>query len=73
MPAWGWVAVGLCVAIPIVALGGAIPTGLGAGGAAGCYAIARDPTKPAATRMGLCAAIVVGCWAIWVALLVAVL
>lgn len=73
MPAWGWIAVALCVTLPIATLGGAIPGALGAGAAAACYAVARDPTKPAATRMGLCAAIVAGCWAIAITLIVMVL
>lgn len=72
VPAWGWVAVALCVALPIATLGGALPAALGAGGALACYGVARDVTKPAATRAGVCAAIVAGCWTIAIAVIVAV-
>lgn len=68
-PAWGWLFIIACVAIPIVALGGAIPAGLGGGGAAGCYQIARDNSKSTQTRVLQCLGITVVVWAIFGALI----
>src|SRR6185369_17980501 len=45
LPKWSYVFIGACAIIPIVAAGGAIPAGIGGGGALGCAALARDESK----------------------------
>ena len=62
IPGWAWIFVVGCVLIPVVKLGGAFPGALGGGGAFGCVAIARDPTKPVATRVIFCAMVTGVCW-----------
>lgn len=73
IPPWAWVFVVACGAIPVVAIGGAIPMALGFGGAGGCIGLARDTKKPLGLRVGGCVAITVLCWALFGALLYAVL
>lgn len=65
IPWWGWVCAGMCILIPFVALGGAIPGAIGAGGAGGCVAVARHPTMSMGARVGICVAITIGCWALF--------
>ena len=69
MPKWGWLFVGLCILIPIVALGGAIPGGLGGGGAMICYTIAKQEHRPTNTRVGLCILTTVVCWGLFILLI----
>lgn len=61
-PAWAWIFIITCIAIPIVAVGGALPTGIGVGGAAGCYQVARDKSKSLQTRVLSCVGLTVGAW-----------
>lgn len=65
-PAWAWIFVAACVAIPVVALGGAIPGALGAGGAGACFQIAKAQKLSAALRAAICVAVTAGCWAVFV-------
>ncbi len=71
MPKWGYVFIAACALIPIITVGGAIPAGIGAGGAFGCAALARDEAKPVAQRVALCVAVTVVAWAAFAALLIA--
>jgi len=64
-PAWAWLFVVACVLIPILTLGGAIPGAIGGGGAFGCFAVAKDPSKQAGTRVLICVGITAVCWAIF--------
>ena len=52
----------------VVSLGGAIPSLLGFGGAGACAKLARDTSRPAPTRVLLCAAVTVGVWGVFDAL-----
>ncbi|MAE65182.1 MAG: hypothetical protein CMJ18_13000 [Phycisphaeraceae bacterium] len=61
-PWWAWLFVAGCVLIPILTLGGAIPGAIGGGGAFACHAVAREASNPTAIRIGICAAILAGCW-----------
>lgn len=69
VPAWAWIFVVACGVIPIVSLGGALPAAIGFGGAAGCYAIAKDGPQQALTRVLLCAGVTGLCWALFVGLI----
>jgi hypothetical protein len=70
IPAWAWVFIVACGIIPVLTLGGAIPGAIGFGGAGGCLAVSRDAQKPVGTRVALCAAITVACYAALFVLLV---
>jgi len=72
IPWWGYLFAGACGIIPVLTLGGAIPGAIGVGGAAGCLAIARDPAKSVAIRVGICTGISAVCWALFAVLLVLV-
>jgi hypothetical protein len=72
VPLWTWAFVVACALIPIVSLGGAIPGAIGFGGAAGCYAIAKDDSKETATRVLLCIGVTVLCWVLFIGLILAV-
>ena len=61
--AWAWLFVIACIAIPVVALGGAIPAVLGVLGAGGCLAAAKSQKLSTVARIGTCLAITLGCWA----------
>jgi hypothetical protein len=60
-----------CILIPIITLGGAIPGALGAGSAGGCVYVARNPAWSTLTRALICAAITVGAWIIFLAIIIA--
>jgi hypothetical protein len=62
IPAWGYLFAGLCILLPILTLGGAIPGAVGFGGAAACVGVSRDDKKSIGIRIALCAAIVFACW-----------
>lgn len=68
MPFWAWAFIAVCVAIPVFALGGLIPTGIGIGGAIGCAIIARDSSKTVKTRVAICFSITVICWVLVISL-----
>jgi len=63
LPGWAWPFVALCLFIPVATLGGAIPIGLGLGGAMGAARLAKDPERPPRVRIILCAGITVLAWA----------
>jgi len=71
-PAWAYIFAAACMGIPLVTLGGAVPMGLGFGGAAGCMSIARNQTMSIGARLGLCALVTVGAWVALAVLLVVV-
>ncbi|MEL6310435.1 MAG: hypothetical protein AAFR81_18735 [Chloroflexota bacterium] len=71
-PWWGWLFIVVCVAIPVIAVGGAIPSAIGAGAAAGCYSVSKNPEMSATTRMGACLGITVIAWALFGGLIFAV-
>jgi hypothetical protein len=73
LPWWAWIFVALCVALPIVALGGAIPAMLGFGGAGGCLGVAKSERLSVVARVLICVAIVVAVWGVFIAIAVAVL
>lgn len=68
IPSWGYLFVVACALVPVVSLGGAIPSLLGFGGAGACAKLARDTSRPAPTRVLLCAAVTVGVWGVFDAL-----
>ena len=62
VPSWAKLFAFACGIIPLLTLGGAIPTAIGFGGASSCLAVARNPQMDLGTRLLLCAAITGGCW-----------
>lgn len=67
-PAWSIVFAVICLLIPVVSLGGAIPFLIGFAGAAICISAART-TLPTAVRVGLCVIITALVWGLFVFLL----
>ena len=65
VPPWTWAFVAACVAIPVVALGGLIPSVIGTASATLCYAIAHDPDGKRSPKQSalLCAGITLLAWA----------
>ena len=62
LPAWAWACIALCIAIPVIAVGGAIPAAIGAAGASGCAAVARRQSLSSAARVGICVGITLAAW-----------
>jgi hypothetical protein len=71
LPKWSYAFIGACAIIPILSAGGAIPAGIGAGGALGCAALARDEGKSVPQRVALCTGVTVLAWAAFAALIFA--
>ena len=67
LPAWAWLFIIGCAAIPIVSLGGAIPGALGFGAAAGCANLAKREKWPVGARVLACAALAGGAWMLFLA------
>lgn len=66
-PRWAWVFMGLCVLIPFVTLGGAVPAVIGFLGAWGSAKLAAKSSWPVTLRVILC---LLATLASWVVLLV---
>lgn len=62
LPRWSWIFVVMCLAIPVITLGGALPGALGAGAAAGCATVAKKQNQSVRARILLCLAITGGAW-----------
>lgn len=63
MPNWAWVFILACAAIPILALGGALPIVIGIFGAMSCRSIAMNEKRSTAVNVGLCAGVAILAWA----------
>lgn len=61
-PRWAWVFMGLCLLMPIVTLGGAVPSGIGFSGAWTAAKISSQSSWPIALRIFLCLAVTAGSW-----------
>lgn len=65
LPPWAWLFVVACLALPVINLGGAIPTGLGFGGASGCASVSKKPDWETAPKVLVCSLITGGIWALF--------
>lgn len=72
MPKWAWAFIAACVAIPIVSLGGAIPAGIGGGGAIACAIIAKDSSKTKRKRVAMCLGVTAICWVLFILTIVGI-
>lgn len=63
-PAWAWVFIALCMLLPIISLGGALPALFGFGGAYFCVRMSKAPMH-AALRAFLCTLITLAVWGVW--------
>jgi hypothetical protein len=70
-PPWAYVFAALCVAIPLVTLGGCVPSVIGFGGSGACLTVARSKSTAAPLRFVVCMGITVICWLGFVMVLVA--
>src|SRR5712691_3358462 len=68
-PAWSYWFIGMCLFIPVLTVGGAIPILVGLGGAAWCRRIALDSDTPRRRRVIYCAGVVLVCYAVLVLVL----
>ena len=64
-PRWAWTFMILCVLIPVVSLGGAIPGALGVGGAAGCASLAKSKKMKKSMKVVSCMELTFLCWELW--------
>lgn len=71
VPAWAWPFIAACFAIPLMTLGGALPTGLGFGAAAGCAQVSKKPDWDTLPKVVTCAGIAGGAWILVLALVAA--
>lgn len=70
-PRWAWIFIGLCLLIPIVTLGGAIPAVIGFIGAWICSVLAAKKQWHIAVRVMLCVIVTIASWVgLFVALIV---
>jgi len=67
-PFWVLIFAVICLAIPVVALGGALPVILGFAGAGLCFTVSRSSLKPP-LRMLICALITLAAWGLLLALI----
>ena len=68
MPKWGWIFVVLCLAIPVLASGGAIPIVIGILGASSCAKTACAVRGTTIAKVINCIFVTVFCWIIWLGL-----
>jgi len=73
IPIWAWVFAIGCIAIPVVSLGGAIPAGIGFGGAAAVIAYSKNPSVTKTKRLAVCAGITAVAWLLFVLLILAIM
>ena len=71
VPGWAWPFIAACFAIPLRTLGGALPTGLGFGAAAGCAQVSKKPDWETMPKVVTCAGIAGGAWLLILALIAA--
>jgi hypothetical protein len=64
-PGWAYLFAAACGAIPIITLGGAIPTVIGLGGAGLCLQVARSYSLPGAVRFVACFLIAATSWVVF--------
>ena len=71
-PAWVYFFATCCGAIPIVALGGIIPIGIGVGGVSACLAVGRASSLPGVIRLMACIGVTIACWILFVVSMMAI-
>ena len=69
IPAWAWLFGAICLSIPVLTVGGAVPTAIGFGGAFYCIAVSRNRNTTTGRRLLHCAAAAAVCWTLFVAFL----
>jgi hypothetical protein len=72
IPGWAYIFCGLCLLMPVIALGGCAPILLGVGGSSLCAGLARWRVIPAILRVLGCVFITGCAWILFAALMVAV-
>lgn len=69
VPWWGWVFVGACLLVPVVALGGALPIIIGLLGAVACARLSIAPNMATPVKVLCCLGVTVAAWAALLALI----
>ena len=65
LPIWVWPFAVTCFAIPVISVGGAIPTGLGVGAGFYCLAVAREGNKTTHRKLFHCGAAMAAAWTLF--------
>ena len=68
-PLWGWAFGLICLTIPVVSVGGMIPSILGGLGFISCYGISRDGKGSESRRIINCSIVTGFCWILFVTLI----
>ena len=65
LPIWVWPFAVTCFAIPVISVGGAIPTGLGVGAGFYCLAVAREGNKSTHRKLFHCGTAMATAWTLF--------
>jgi hypothetical protein len=68
LPRWVWFFAAACFAIPVLTIGGAIPTAIGFVGAFYCMAVARQANKSTRKKLVRCMGTTAACWILFLVL-----
>jgi hypothetical protein len=71
IPRWAWAFAVACFVIPVLTVGGAIPSAIGAFSGLGVIAVARQQGQPIRRRVVLCGVITGSAWTVFVVFLLA--
>ena len=66
---WGWIFVVMCVAIPIISLGGALPALIGMVGGVYCIRISVSPYRKTGSKVLACSGITITAWLLFLLLI----
>lgn len=70
MPKWMWIFIVACGIIPVLTLGGVVPLLIGLGGASGCVAVSRHPTRSTRAKAAWATGITIVAWVLLIAFVV---
>jgi hypothetical protein len=72
VPKWAWVFIVLCLAIPVIAMGGAVPAVLAILGSMNCVRVSRTPNLKTPIKLLICTAITAAAWILFYLFLVVI-
>jgi len=73
IPRWAWALVAACIAIPVISLGGALPTGIAFGASAAIISYSKKPDVTTTKRLAVCAGILGVAWTLFLLTILLVL
>lgn len=72
IPKWTWFFVAICVAIPVVSIGGGIPAAIGVGGAFACISVVRKSSQSRQVQALICTVVSLVCWVLFALIVVGI-